>query len=131
MSPRLRDLVGGVIRQRLRAVGAGAVEGIRQARRVYAEELRAAAAAPPEPDRVVDPVIDPVIAGYYANLEIEVGSDLETVTRAWKRLVREYHPDRYAGTKEREAEATRLVQELNHAYRELSAYLTGSRQPRK
>lgn len=127
MSPRLRDLVGGVLRQRLRAVGAGAVEGIRQARRVYAEELQAAAAAPPEPD----PAVDPVIAGYYANLEIEVGSDLETVTRAWKRLVREYHPDRYAGTKEREAEATRLVQELNRAYRELSAYLSGSRQPRK
>lgn len=127
MSPRLRDLVDSTLGQRLREVKAGAAEGIREARRVYAEELKAAAEAPPEPV----PAIDPVIAGYYANLEIEVGSDLETVTRAWKRLVREYHPDRYAGTKEREGDATRLVQELNRAYRELTAYLNLSRQPLK
>ena len=127
LSPRLRDLVDSTLGQRLRQVRAGAAEGIREARRVYAEELKAAAEAPPEPV----PAVDPVIAGYYANLEIEVGSDLETVTRAWKRLVREYHPDRYAGTKEWEVDATRLVQELNRAYRELTAYLNLSRQPLK
>ena len=40
--------------------------------------------------------LDPLLARYYANLEIPYGSDLETVDRAWKRLLRKYHPDRHA-----------------------------------
>lgn len=121
----LRDYVSvAALRNRLLEVRAGAIEGARQAKRAYAEGL----VSPPEP---ASPPVDPKIAGYYANLEVEVGADLEAVTRAWKKLVREFHPDRFAGHPAREAEATRLVQQLNDAYRELSAYLGKSRQPRK
>lgn len=133
---QLGALLGKKVGRRLRQVGAGFAEGARQAKAAYAESLaeeprrRAAAARPP---------LDPRIAGYYANLEIEPGADLEQVTRAWKKLVREFHPDRYAADPARQAAATRLVQDLNHAHRELAAHLgrpgagpqPAARKPRK
>lgn len=64
---------------------------------------------------------------YYANLEVPYGSDLETVTRAYRRLMRKYHPDNYADDPEKEEMATRLSQELSVAYRQIKSYLeTGS-----
>lgn len=115
--------LGGMLGRRLRQVGESFAEGARQARSTYRRELAAAgAAAPPAQEP-----LDPLLAGYYANLELDPGADLEAVTRAWKRLVREFHPDRFAGDPAREAMATRLVQDLNHAYRELAAHL-GSRE---
>jgi curved DNA-binding protein CbpA len=54
------------------------------------------------------------------------------LTRAWKKLARRYHPDRHAGDPARQATATRLLQDLHHAYRELAAYLgRPSPKPRK
>lgn len=114
------------LRERLVELRAGVIEGARQARLAYGEETRRARVSREPAAR---PSIDPKIAGYYANLEVEVGSDLETVTRAWKRLAREYHPDRHAGDAQRQAMATRLVQDLNHAYAELVRYLEAK--PRK
>lgn len=111
---------------RLVELRAGAIEGVRQARLAYREGSRRARVAG-EPGK--EPPIDPKIAGYYANLEVEVGADLETVTRAWKKLAREYHPDRQAGDAQRQAMATRLVQDLNHAYAEIVRYLKAK--PRK
>ncbi|MEM1204759.1 MAG: J domain-containing protein [Acidobacteriota bacterium] len=62
---------------------------------------------------------DPEMAAWYANLEVPYGSDLETVTRAWKRLVRDYHPDRHAQDPGRQEDATELLKGLNHAYDQL------------
>ena len=67
---------------------------------------------------------DPLLAQYYANLEVPYGSDLETVRRAWKNLLRKYHPDRHSGDPEKQAIANRLVQELNHAFQELEKRLS-------
>ena len=66
---------------------------------------------------------DPELARYYANLEVPYGSDLETVERAWKRLLRRYHPDRHATDQERQGIANDLVKELNRAYAELKRRL--------
>jgi hypothetical protein len=107
--------LGTLFRQRLVAVGVGLAEGVRQARISYREGM-----VPPKKE--VTP-LDPEIAGYYANLELEPGAGLEAVRRAWKRLARAYHPDRFAADPARQAAATRLVQDLHHAYRELVAYL--------
>lgn len=62
------------------------------------------------------PAVDPLLARYYANLEVPYGSDLETVERAWKRLLRRYHPDVHATDPERQKVADDLVKELNRAY---------------
>lgn len=121
--------LGKLLKQRLAAVGAGAFEGVRQARIAYREGM--AEKKPPATEPAAPP-LDPRIAGYYANLELEPGAGLAALTRAWKKLVREYHPDRFAADPARQAAATRLVQDLNHAYRELVAYLgRPSPKPRK
>lgn len=66
---------------------------------------------------------DPVLAEYYANLEVPYGSDLATVRRAWKELLKRYHPDIHSGDSEKQQIANELVKRLNHAYRELEKRL--------
>lgn len=60
---------------------------------------------------------------YYANLEVPFGADRETVKKAYRALLRRYHPDKHSGDPEREAVATRLTQELTRAYDAICAYL--------
>lgn len=74
--------------------------------------------------RSADPDQDPVLAEHYANLEVPYGSDLETVRRAWKKLLQKYHPDLYPGEPEKQELANKLVQGLNHAYKELEKRLS-------
>jgi DnaJ-domain-containing protein 1 len=66
---------------------------------------------------------DPQVAEWYANLELAYGADLPAVTRAWKRLVARYHPDRQAADEARSRRATELVQGLNRAYDGLRRHL--------
>jgi len=66
---------------------------------------------------------DPEIAKYYANLEVPYGSDLETVHKAWKDLLRKYHPDLHSDDPEKVRIANELVQGLNQAYAELEKRL--------
>ena len=53
---------------------------------------------------------------YYANLETPYGSDVATVKKNYRRLMRKYHPDRHSGDPEREKLATEISQELTRAY---------------
>ena len=69
---------------------------------------------------------DPVLAGYYANLEIPYGSDLATVRMAWRRLLQKYHPDLHSQDAQKRQIATELTQQLNQAYRELEKKLQQS-----
>ena len=69
------------------------------------------------------PAADPVLARYYANLELPYGAGLDTVRRAWRRLVREYHPDLHSADERKRRTATELVQGLNRAYEELARHL--------
>ena len=66
---------------------------------------------------------DPVLARYYANLEVPYGADLDTVRGAWRRLVKEYHPDLHSADERKRRTATELVQGLNRAYEELVRHL--------
>jgi DnaJ-domain-containing protein 1 len=59
---------------------------------------------------------DKTIREYYANLEVEYGADMETVKQSYRRLMRRYHPDRYANDSDMEELATELSQELTQAY---------------
>lgn len=60
---------------------------------------------------------------WYARLEVPPGSNLQTVRQAYHRLMRRYHPDRFASDRDMEEEATRLSQELTVAYRGLRDHL--------
>ncbi|MDA2924567.1 J domain-containing protein [Acidobacteria bacterium AH-259-L09] len=67
--------------------------------------------------------IDPELAEYYANLEVPYGSDLATVRKAWKRLLRKYHPDLHSGDPKKRKVASELTQQLNRAYEQLAKRL--------
>jgi DnaJ-domain-containing protein 1 len=65
---------------------------------------------------------------YYANLELPFGASLEEVKHAYRRLMRQYHPDKHEDDAARRQVATQLSQKLTVAYNELSRLLgrTGS-----
>lgn len=60
---------------------------------------------------------------YYANLELPFGSDLAEVKQAYRRLMRQYHPDKHQNDPARRQLATQLSQKLTVAYNELSQNL--------
>lgn len=70
------------------------------------------------------PAVPDHVARWYGNLELPVGASAEDVKRAYRRLVRRYHPDRHARDPGRVAVATQLSQELREAYEGLLDYLT-------
>jgi DnaJ-domain-containing protein 1 len=63
------------------------------------------------------------IEDYYANLEVSVGADRETVKESYRRLMKRYHPDRFDANPDMQELATELSQELTRAYREVMAHL--------
>jgi DnaJ-domain-containing protein 1 len=63
------------------------------------------------------------LAQYYAQLEVPVGASLAEVKSSFRRLMRRYHPDRFADNPEKAKLATELTQKLTQAYRELEAVL--------
>ncbi len=69
------------------------------------------------------PDIDPELAELYSNLEVPYGSNLATVRKAWKRLLRKYHPDLHSKDPEKRKIADELAQRLNGAYEQLEKRL--------
>ena len=66
---------------------------------------------------------DPQLAQWYANLEIPYGSDLDTAKKAWRKLMKRYHPDLHGADPEKKAIANELTRKLTEAYRELEKRL--------
>ena len=83
------------------------------------------------PDRESEPdACDPVLEGYYANLEIPYGSDFSRVKAAWKEQMKRYHPDRHSQDPEKRKVANELCAELTRAYQELERSLSSERNNR-
>ena len=61
------------------------------------------------------------LAKYYANLEIPVGSDRETIKTAWKMQMKKYHPDLHSSDPKKKQIAEELTRKLNEAYRTLES----------
>ena len=59
----------------------------------------------------------------YRRLELHPGASLAEVKQAWKRLMKEYHPDRFHDNPEQAKNATLLCQHLTEAYLELKCRL--------
>lgn len=53
---------------------------------------------------------------YYQSLEIPEGSDFATIKKAYRKLMKVYHPDLYANDKEKFEMAKEVSQQLNEAY---------------
>ena len=65
------------------------------------------------------PHYDPILAECYANLELPYGADRKRVRQAWKKMVKQYHPDLHATDPAKRQVAHKLSQGLNRAYEEI------------
>jgi DnaJ-domain-containing protein 1 len=63
------------------------------------------------------------IARAYASLEVKPGSDFDTVRRAYRNMMRKYHPDRHASHPEKQKAANELAAKLTDAYKTLERHL--------
>jgi DnaJ-domain-containing protein 1 len=59
----------------------------------------------------------------YRNLEVPAGSNFETVRRAYRTLMRKYHPDLHTATPEKQKTANEITQKLTDAYKLLEKKL--------
>lgn len=78
----------------------------------------------PEADR--NPAAPDPLAGYYANLELPPGSSGKEVKRAWRRLMKKYHPDLHCADPGKRKTANEITQRLTEAYRILDKELKKS-----
>lgn len=70
------------------------------------------------------PFRDKHIAQCYSRLEVPYGSDLKTVKKSYRRLMKKYHPDFYVNKSPEKARvAKELSQKITIAYRDLEDYL--------
>lgn len=58
----------------------------------------------------------------YANLELPFRSDLETVKKQYKTLLRKYHPDQFAQDPEKYRYATEVTKKLNESFHRIKEY---------
>jgi DnaJ-domain-containing protein 1 len=66
---------------------------------------------------------DEAVRKAYAALEVPAGSDFETVRKAYRRLMRKYHPDLHTGSAEKQRAANDLASRLTEAYKLLEKQL--------
>lgn len=59
----------------------------------------------------------------YAALEVPPGSDFETVRRAYRGMMRKYHPDLHTSTPEKQKAANEIAQRLTDSYKLLEKRL--------
>jgi len=62
---------------------------------------------------------------YYEILEVKSGASLEEVKRAYRDLVRVWHPDRFSHDPRLQEKAQEKLKEINDAYEKLQAFLSG------
>lgn len=60
---------------------------------------------------------------WYRTLELEPGADLATVRKAYRRLLKQYHPDKFARDPEKYKAATEVTRNITAAYEGLSGIL--------
>ena len=60
---------------------------------------------------------------WYRTLELPVGSSMTDVRRSYRRLVAQYHPDKYAHDPEKYGAATEVARKITEAYNGLKGVL--------
>jgi DnaJ-domain-containing protein 1 len=74
-----------------------------------------------------DPPNDPAAdrKRWYRTLELEPGAEAPEVRKAYRRLLKKFHPDRFANDPEKLTVATEVTRQLTDAYNGLLHYLGG------
>lgn len=60
---------------------------------------------------------------WYRTLELPVGASMDEVRRSYRRLVAQYHPDKYAHDPEKYGAATEVARKITEAYNGLKVML--------
>jgi hypothetical protein len=68
---------------------------------------------------------DPVLVRCYAELGIPYGADFQQVRGAWRRLMRQHHPDVQGEDAERRRIGTEQAKRFNNAFAEIARWLRG------
>lgn len=63
------------------------------------------------------------IDGWYRTLEVDVGAPWTDIRRSYRKLLRKYHPDRYATDPDKLAAATAVTRKITVAYNGLKQHL--------
>lgn len=58
----------------------------------------------------------------YANLKVPFGSSFEAVKQAYKKLLRQYHPDKHANDPQKFKMATEITSKLNQSFQRIREY---------
>ena len=74
-----------------------------------------------------EPTADPAAdrRRWYKTLEVPPGSNLKAVRKAYRKLLLQYHPDRFENDPEKQKAATEVTRKLTEAYNGLRRYLSG------
>jgi len=74
-----------------------------------------------------EPLSDPAAdrRGWYKTLELQPGADLKTVRRGYRKMLLQYHPDKFATDPTKQKAATEVTRRLTEAYNGLTRYLGG------
>ncbi len=59
---------------------------------------------------------------HFRNLELEFGASLEQAQLAYKRLIRRYHPDRFATSPRKQRTANEIIKRINYSYHQIVAF---------
>lgn len=87
-------------------------------------------AKPPErepsarPHAAASEPVEPPLAIHYRRLEVPYGAPWSEVRRAYRRLLRSYHPDLHASDPSRQKAAERITGLLNESYEALEKALS-------
>jgi len=104
-------------------VGAKAGRGVRRVRDVaedaWERAYEAAQAKAGNMPASADPVEERL--RWYKTLELEPGADFDAIRKSYRRLVKMYHPDRFAQDPEKYKAATEVARKITEAYDGLSA----------
>lgn len=63
------------------------------------------------------------IEGWHRTLEVPVGADFVTVRKSYRRLLGQYHPDKFASNPDKYAAATEVARKITGAYNSLKPML--------
>lgn len=79
-------------------------------------------------ERSIDP--EETIRQDYENLQVPYGSDLDTVKKKYKSLLRKHHPDQFAQDPQLYQRATEITKKLNESFQRIKEYHEGKNSSR-
>jgi DnaJ-domain-containing protein 1 len=115
LDEEMKDTVGAKAGRQARRVRDAAEEAWERAFEAAQGRAGGPHGSNPEADRV----------RWYRTLELEPGAELPEVRKAYRRLLKQYHPDKFAKDPEKYKVATEVTRNITAAYEGLTTLLGG------